>query len=145
MKNRNAGIGLLEASTATLYQTGRLAVAEGLQVPPVAQLVDAIRDRWGKPVVTVCDRFRLGDMQDAARGWRIEPRVTRWSDAAADIRALRKMVKDGPLTVERESAGLIEASLSVALVQNDDAGNVRDLVKRDGSPTTRRGMTWRRR
>ena len=87
--------------------------------------------------MTVCDRFRLSDMQDAARGWRIEPRVTRWSDAAADIRALRKMVKDGPLTVERESAGLIEASLSVALVQNDDAGNVR-LVKRDKSNNTAR-------
>ena len=120
-----------------LYQTGRLMVAEGLQVQPVAQLVDAIRARWGKPAVIVCDRFRLAELQDAAKGQRIVDRVTRWSDAASDIRALRRMVKDGPLSIGRESAALIEASLSVALVANDDSGNVR-LIKRDGTNNTAR-------
>ena len=39
------------------------------------------------------------------------------------------MARDGPLSVDPASAPLIAASLGVAMVQNDDAGNVR-LVKR---------------
>ena len=66
----------------------------------------------------------------------IEPRVTRWSEASFDIRALRKMVKDGPLVVSKESRGLVAASLAVAVVKNDDQGNVR-LVKRDTNNTSR--------
>ena len=40
-----------------------------------------------------------------------------------DIKALRKMAVDGPLTVDRDSRLLIAASLSAAMVKNDDAGN----------------------
>ena len=70
------------------------------------------------------------------RGVRIEERVTRWSSAAFDIRALRKGAKDGPFTVTREARLLIAASLSVAMVKNDDAGNTR-LVKRGSNNTSR--------
>ena len=55
--------------------------------------------------------------------------MTRWSESSEDIRALRKMAKDGPLSVDPGSAALLEASLAVASVKNDDAGNVR-LQKR---------------
>ena len=121
-----------------LQQQGTLITADGLRVQTVGQVVEAIQDRWGKPAVIICDRFRLAELQDAApRGVKIMDRVTRWSEAAGDIRALRKMARDGPLAADAKSAGIIEASLSVAMVQNDDAGNTR-LTKRDASNNTGR-------
>ena len=39
------------------------------------------------------------------------------------------MAKDGPLSVDPGSAALLEASLAVAMVKNDDAGNVRPLKR----------------
>ena len=113
----------------TLVGQGSLLVAEGLRVPPVAPLVEAARQRWGAFRVIVCDRFRIGDVRDARPGCPIEPRMTRWSESGADIRALRKMAADGPLSVHEDSRDLLTASLAAALVKADDAGNVR-LVKR---------------
>ena len=57
-----------------------------------------------------------------------EDRVTRWSDAAFDIRACRKYAKDGPMAVDPMSRPLLAVSLAKSLVQNDDSGNCR-LVK----------------
>ena len=119
-----------------LVQSGALRVAEGLRVQPPAQLVDAIRQEWGRPKVIVCDRFRLNELRDCSAGIPLEPRVTRWSDAASDIRALRKLARDGPLSVAEGSRLLLAASLSAAVVQSDDAGNTR-LVKRGTNNTAR--------
>ncbi|MCY4658607.1 MAG: hypothetical protein OXF93_02160 [Acidobacteria bacterium] len=116
-------------SYCRLAESGALRVAAGLRVQPPAELVRAVEAAWGRPEAVVCDRFRLGELQDAAPGWRIVPRVVRWSEAAADIRAVRKMAADGPLAVAEPSRGLLTASLAAALVASDDAGNVR-LVKR---------------
>ena len=108
-----------------LYDCGQLDIAEGLRVQPPAQLWEAIHERWGRPVVIICDRFRLAELQDAVQaGSRIEPRMTRWSEQSFDIRALRKMAKDGPLSVDAGSKLLIETSLARSKVKNDDAGNV---------------------
>ena len=112
-----------------LLNTGLLTLADGLRVQPPALLWSMIRDTWGKPRVIICDRFRLSELQDAVgRGARIEDRVTRWSDAAFDIRACRKYAKDGPMAVDQKSRPLLAVSLSKSLVQNDDQGNCR-LVK----------------
>ena len=46
-----------------------------------------------------------------------------------DIRSVRQLAVDGPFAVEETSRPLLAASLSVAMVKNDDAGNVR-LVKK---------------
>ena len=74
----------------------------------------------------MCDRFRLGDLQDAIKGAApIEPRMTRWSESSEDIRALRKMALDGPLVVSQESRSIVSAALARATVLNDDAGNSR--------------------
>lgn len=108
-----------------LLRRGGLRVAEGLRVQPPAELVRAVTEAWGRPEVVLCDRFRLAELQDAAPGWQIEPRVARWSESSADIRALRKFAADGPLAVAPESRGLVTASLSAAMVTTDDAGNVR--------------------
>ena len=112
-----------------LAEGGALRLAEGLRVPPVATVVEAIRGEWGRPAVIVCDRFRLGELQDARPPCPVEPRVSRWSEQSEDIRALRKMAADGPLSVDPGSRGLVGASLAVATVKNDDGGNVR-LIKR---------------
>ena len=64
------------------------------------------------------------------------PRVTRWSEASEDIRALRKIAADGPLACEAASRPLLEVSFSGALVKSDDQGSVR-LVKRDTNNTAR--------
>ena len=61
----------------------------------------------------------------------VSPRVTRWSEAAADIRDTRKLVLDEGLSVQPTSRNLLTASLAVAMVKNDDQGSVR-LKKRGG-------------
>ena len=118
-----------------LESAGQLHVAGGLRVQPAAMLADLIRETWGDPVSVIADRFRVNDLVDAGLA-RVEPRMTRWSESSADIRALRKIAVDGPLTVDPASAPLIAASLATALVKNDDAGNVR-LVKRGSNNTSR--------
>ena len=120
-----------------LYDLGQLSLAEGLQVQPPAQLWNSIRARWGKPRVIICDRFRLPELEDAVKnGARIEARVTRWSEAAFDIRALRKQAKDGNLAVDHDSRLLLATSLRRAMVTNDDAGSTR-LAKRGTNNTGR--------
>ena len=113
----------------TLVDCGALRIADGLRVQPPSMLVAAIRSEWGAPAKIICDRFRLPELRDCAGDLPVEPRVTRWSAAAEDVRALRKLALDGPLSVSPTSRALIAASLSVALVKNDDQGSCR-LVKR---------------
>ena len=114
-----------------LVENGSLRLAEGLRVPSPTQLFEWVCDRWGVPVKIVCDRFRLGELQDAInRTCPVEGRVTRWSEAAADIRSLRKGVRDGPFSIDEGSRALLIASLSVAYIKNDDQGNTR--LAKDG-------------
>lgn len=115
-----------------LVDAGLLRVAEGLRVPPVQMLVEAVRERWGAPDHLVSDRARLDELRDAARGTVIVDRVTRWFGAAEDIRAVRRLVMDGPLAPVRSARPLLAASLAVARVKNDDQGSTR-LVKRDNN------------
>ena len=120
-----------------LAQAGILRVADGLRVPLVTEVLDAARGQWGQPDHIVCDRFRLPELLDHARGIQVVPRVTRWSEASADIRGLRKLVLDGPLVPSEGSRPLLAASLAVAMVKADDQGSVR-MVKRDASNNTAR-------
>ena len=64
-------------------------------------------------------RMRSGERDPLSRPDRLDgPRLQ------ADIRALRKMAADGPLAVEEGSRSILQASLSVAQVKNDDQGSV---------------------
>ena len=120
-----------------LFDKGLLSIAEGLRVQPVGQLWDAVVERWGFPCLVLCDRFRLPELEDViGTGAPIEPRVSRWSEAAFDIRGLRKLVKDGPWVVSEDSRPLVAASLMVAHVKNDDQGSFR-LVKADHNNASR--------
>ena len=112
-----------------LVDAGVLRVSPGLRVQPPGELWQAVGDRWGLPVRVLCDRFRLAELQDCVQGKTlIEPRVTRWSDATADVRSLRRIVLDGPLSVSPAAQALLTTSLAASKVQNDDAGNTR-LIK----------------
>ena len=119
-----------------LADQGVLVTAEGLRVPPPKMLVKLIAETWGRPAEVVCDRFRIAELLDAELPCRITSRVSRWSEAAADIRSLRSKTKDGPFAVAECSRSLLAASLAVALVRNDDAGSTR-LVKRGFNNTAR--------
>ena len=120
-----------------LEEAGLLLLADGLRVAPPGLLWDAIMERWGRPKQIICDRFRLAELQDVVKGkTKIEDRVTRWSHAAFDIRSLRKFAKDGPFMATPDSRALIEESLAVAYVKNDDQGNVR-LSKRGSQNAAR--------
>ena len=119
-----------------LKDQGVLIQADGLRVPPAAMLVSLITSTWGKPASLICDRFRLDELRDARVPCRVVPRVTRWSEASFDIRALRSKVKDGPFTVAECSRSLLEASLAVATVRSDDQGSVR-LIKRTSNNESR--------
>ena len=78
----------------------------------------------------VGDRFRVNEAYDWNDDHRIPiiGRVTRWSESSEDIRALRKMTKDGPMSVVPSATALLTASLAVVRVRHDDAGSMR-LVK----------------
>ena len=108
-----------------LIETGRLRLAHGLRVQPPGALMEAITEEFGTPELIVCDRFRLNELRDVVNGTTVIPRVARWSEAGDDIRALRRLVKDGPFTVAETSRPLLAASLAVALVKSDDQGNTR--------------------
>ena len=112
-----------------LEDRGVLQLATGLRVQPPAAVWAMVVDRWGIPASVICDRFRLAELADVVQGAApLEPRVSRWSEASADIRALRSLAKDGPWSIDEDSRLLIAASLQAAVVKNDDQGSTR-LVK----------------
>ena len=111
-----------------LVDSGKLMVAHGYRVPPVRLLVEHLTDEWGTPAGMLADRFREPELRDNSKGINIEGRVVRWSEAAADIRSLRRLCRDGGLSCAEDSRDLVAAGLSVAQVKSDDQGNTR-LVK----------------
>ena len=118
-----------------LVEAGLLHIADGLRVQPVKMMADLITETWGPAAGVVADRFRISDLADAGLHG-LEPRMTRWSESSEDIRALRKMCKDGPMSIDAGSVPLLEASLAVAGVQNDTSGNTR-LLKRGSNNQSR--------
>ena len=114
-----------KSTYSRLVASGRLLVADGYRVPPAAMMADLIRTEWGRPTKTLLDRFRMYQLEDCSRGLRLEARVTRYSEASADIRALRKFARNGPLAIDRDSRLLLAASIHAARVESDTSGNSR--------------------
>ena len=114
---------------SALVASGKLRLADNLRVQPPSVLYDAVVEAWGVPELVICDRFRINELSDCVTNTQVIPRVSRWSESGDDIRALRRLVKDGPFNIEPGSVPLLAASLSVSMVKNDDAGNVR-LIKK---------------
>lgn len=121
----------------TLVERGVLRVSEGLRVQPVGDLWNSAVELWGGASVVLCDRFRANELIDATMGTcPIVARTTQWSQSSEDIRALRKLCKDGPMSVHGDARLLLSASMAVAMVQTDSAGNSR-LVKKETSNVSR--------
>ena len=122
---------------ASLIESGSLRIAQGLRVQPPSELWKAILSKWGVPGSIVCDRFRLPELLDVIPGRvPVLPRAQRWSESSYDIRSVRKLARDGPLAVDEHSRALLQASLSVAVVKEDDGGSSR-LVKKGSHNTAR--------
>ena len=111
-----------------LRDAGTLHIADGRRVPKVSQLIDLVRQKWGSPEVLIADRVRFPELLDCTNGFRAVPRACRWSEASADIRAVRAQACDGNLAVEVNSRGLLSASLAVTVIKSDDGGNFK-MVK----------------
>ena len=122
---------------ARLVAEGALLIDRDRHIPRASLMVDEILRRWPGLRFVVCDRFRLHDLLDAFGGRAtVVPRVTRWSESAADIRAVRQLALDGNLSVEPRSRALMRIALAAAVVQHDSSGNSR-LVKKGSNSTGR--------
>ena len=128
--------GVPRGTYQSLADQGVLKKAAGLRIPPTKMLMELIKETWGRPSNLIVDRFRLDDLRDAGVPCAVTTRVTRWSEASADIRALRSRTKDGPFAVSPCSRSLLAASLAVCTVKNDDGGSVR-LIKKGTNNTAR--------
>ena len=115
-----------------LFDIGVLRASEGLRVQPPALLWDSAVEAFGMPSMVIADRARYAELMDCvgASGVPLIQRTTRWFQASEDVRSLRKLCLDGPLSCEPSAAALIGASLAASAVKNDDAGNTR-LVKKE--------------
>ena len=115
--------------SGTYASLKNLYVSAGKRVPPVADLWKAAIERWGTPARVICDRLRIGELRDCIpAGIMVETRTGLWSESTQDIRSLRRLAGDGPLSVAEDSRSLLEASLAASTVENDTSGNSR-LVK----------------
>ena len=113
--------------------TAGVLTMDGSRLVPRVPVLMRRALRW-RPSIVVCDRFRLGELLDAARGRvPILPRTARWSSSTADIRAVRRMALDGPLSVAPGARELLRASLSVSYIENDDGGSCRLIKKFQGN------------
>ena len=115
-----------------LTAAGVLTTDGARLVPRVSVLMRRVL-RW-RPLTVTCDRFRFAELLDASRGRvPILPRTARWSSSTADIRAVRRMALDGPLSVAPGARELLRASLSVSYIENDDGGSCRLVKKFQGN------------
>ena len=129
---------LVPSGTYTrLAASGVLTTDGDRRVPRVGVLVERLM-QW-RPSGVTCDRFRLAEFQDAIPGRvSILPRIQRWSEASEDIRAVRRLALDGPLSVAHDTRAPV----------NGEPGGVACRVRRarvttahaSAAPTTRGAM-----
>ena len=76
------------AGTYTRLQEAKVLHTDGSRRVPRAEALLQKVMAWN-PAGIVCDRFRLGELQDAAAAAKvrvpIHPRVSRWSEASEDV------------------------------------------------------------
>ena len=92
--------------------------------------------RIWNPDVIVADRFRLDELLDSNPPCPVVPRRLMPSEWSEDIRALRRLAADGPLSCTVRSRSLVRASLAVSEVRSDESGCVK-LIKRGQNNTAR--------
>lgn len=126
---------------ARLVEAGVLHLAHNREVQTPGQLVSAVVSAWGRPHEVVCDRLRVPELRSDFREQGLPAPLTirkgLWSESNEDVNGLRRLAKNGPLSVDARSRDLLTASLSVAMVQPDTSGNIR-LRKADRHNNTGR-------
>lgn len=107
------------------YAMGQLSVSEK-RIPDTAALLRRALEKWGAPVVVVCDRWRLGELADAGEAVvpnvEVVPRGQGFREGAEDVRRFRGAVK----LADVKPAGklvLLQAGLADACVVSDPSGN----------------------
>ena len=109
------------------HEAGELMVSRK-RVPDVAELFEEALSRFGKPSRLVCDRWRLGELEDSLEdsdfGWTGIPLIPRgqgFKDGATSVRAWRKACVDRVIRpVQRR---LLTSALAEAVTAHDPAGN----------------------
>jgi phage terminase large subunit-like protein len=111
---------------ARMYDEGGIRLHPG-HVPAVDEMLAEAFEQYGTPSVIVCDRWRLGELTDALIkiGANV-PIVTRgqgFKDGAEDVRAFRKAVLSGDVSVPRALTWRV--TMAGSRVETDAAGNAK--------------------
>ena len=98
----------------------------GQRTVPVAGLLGAALDRWGRPAVVVADRWREGELRDALEAARIpladlSIRGQGFRDGGEDVRLFRRACAEG--RVAPEASLLLRSAMAEARTVSDPAGN----------------------
>ena len=122
------GVGGLYADMAA---RGELLIA-GRRVADVGRLLEEALDRWGRPAVIVCDRWREAELRDVldAVGFpqtALTVRGQGFKDGGEDVRLFRRACLGGEVKPERSL--LLRAAMAEARVATDPAANAK-LAKR---------------
>ena len=131
MEDRERADGVPRGLYRRLEESGRLHVLDGLETACPHTLAAILRESGVSPSIVLHDRFAPTLVRDALKGWPSKERITRWSTGAEDIGLTREFARDGGLSFEESSRGLLSLGLSQAAVRYDDSGNCR-IVKRRG-------------
>ena len=91
--------------------------------------------RWGRPGTIVCDRWRVGELQDALEAkkfplTRIVVRGQGFKDGGEDVRLFRRAVVSEWLSPGRSL--LMRSALAEARVTTDPAGNAKLAKSTEG-------------
>ena len=110
-------------------------VTVGERVVPVGPLIELAVERFGVPTVILCDRWRLGELQDALSALNLAvplmPRGQGFRDGGEDVRDFRKGILDGSIRPARSI--LLRAAMREAVTLSDPAGNAKLAKGSEGS------------
>ena len=125
------GVGNLYVRMA---ERGELLLA-GRHVADVKALLGEVIDRWGKPTVIACDRWREGDLREALDAIRfpladLAIRGQGFKDGGEDVRTFRKAIIGGAVLPSRSL--LLRAAMGEARTIGDPAGNHKLAKKTEG-------------
>ena len=119
---------------------GELVQLGGKVVPVASFLAEAV-NRYGKPQAIAADRYRQGDLEDAAKDARLGLPIPTWRgqgfrDGAQDVRAFQTAVLEGRVSPPVSLA--MRAALAEARTVTDSAANEK-LAKSGEGQHRRRG------
>ena len=125
------GVGALYVKMA---ERGELLLA-GRHVADIKALLGEVLDRWGRPAVIACDRWREGDLREALDAIRfpladLAIRGQGFKDGGEDVRTFRKAIIGGDVLPSRSL--LLRAAMGEARTIGDPAGNHKLAKKTEG-------------